>query len=182
VASCAASVADYTVCGGYKFLLAPRGTAFFTVRPDRLETLTPFLAGWYAGAEPWSSIYGGPLRLSQTARRFDISPAWHAWVGQAESLELLNAVGCDAILEHTTGLAAALARRLGRPTPESATLSLPIAADASEALARAGIRCAVRAESEAFIPPLQHRTRRCSGCRGFARCRPAGLVGRHTPK
>lgn len=141
----AASVADYTVCGGYKFLLAPRGTAFFTVRPDRLETLTPFLAGWYAGAERWSSIYGGPLRLSETARRFDISPAWHAWVGQAESLELLNAVGGDAIWQHTTALAADLARRLGRPTPGSATLSLPIAADASEALARAGITCAVRA-------------------------------------
>jgi selenocysteine lyase/cysteine desulfurase len=141
----AASVADYTVCGGYKFLLAPRGTAFLTVRPDRMETLTPFLAGWYAGAEPWSSIYGGPLRLAETARRFDISPAWHAWVGQAESLELLNAVGSDAIWQHTTGLAADLARRLGRPAPGSAILSLPITGDAPEALERAGIRCSVRA-------------------------------------
>jgi selenocysteine lyase/cysteine desulfurase len=140
----AASAVDYTVCGGYKFLLAPRGTAFFTVRRDRLDTLTPFLAGWYAGAEPWSSIYGGPLRLSPTARRFDISPAWHAWVAQAESLDLLTAVGSTTIWEHTTGLAADLARRLGQPNPGSATLSLPVAGDASEALARAGIACSVR--------------------------------------
>ena len=141
----AASMADYTVCGGYKFLLAPRGTAFFIVRPDRLDTLTPYLAGWYAGAEPWQSIYGGPLRLARTARRFDISPAWHAWVGQAESLELLNAVGSDAIWEHTTCLAADLARRLGQPDPHSAILSLPVAGDAPEALARAGITAALRA-------------------------------------
>jgi selenocysteine lyase/cysteine desulfurase len=141
----AASRADYTVCGGYKFLLAPRGTAFFIVHPDRLDTLTPYPAGWYAGLEPWSSIYGGPLRLARTARRFDISPAWHAWVGQAESLELLNAVGTDAIWEHATGLAADLALRLGQPDPHSAILSLPVAADAAEALARAGITAAVRA-------------------------------------
>jgi selenocysteine lyase/cysteine desulfurase len=141
----AASMADYTVCGGYKFLLAPRGTAFFTVRPDRLDTLTPYPAGWYAGEKPWSSIYGGPLRLARTARRFDISPAWHAWVGQAESLELLDAVGRDVVWEHTTGLAADLARRLGRPDPHSAILSLPVAAEAPEALARAGITAAVRA-------------------------------------
>lgn len=85
------------------------------------------------------------MRLSETARRFDISPARHAWVGQAGSLELLNAVGSDAILQHTTGLVADLARRLGRPTPGNATLSLPFAGDVREALARARIRCAVRA-------------------------------------
>lgn len=42
----------YTVCGAYKWLLAPRGTAFLTVRPDRLDRLVPFQAGWYAGAYP----------------------------------------------------------------------------------------------------------------------------------
>ena len=113
----AAPVADYTVCGGYKFLLAPRGTAFFIVRPDRLDALTPYLAGWYAGAEPWSSIYAGPLRLARTARRFDISPAWHAWVGQAESLELLNAVGQRRRLgaRHRVGSGPGPATRPTRP-------------------------------------------------------------------
>jgi len=32
-----------------------------------------------AGDDPWSSIYGGPLRLASDARRFDVSPAGHAW-------------------------------------------------------------------------------------------------------
>jgi len=40
----------YTICGGYKWLLAPRGTCFFTIAPELMETLIPHTAGWYAGA------------------------------------------------------------------------------------------------------------------------------------
>jgi len=69
----------YTVCGGYKWLLAPRGTAYLTIQAELLDSLTPHTAGWYAGARPWESIYGAPLRLAPDARRFDVSPAWHAW-------------------------------------------------------------------------------------------------------
>ncbi|HEY8302180.1 MAG TPA: aminotransferase class V-fold PLP-dependent enzyme [Jatrophihabitans sp.] len=76
----------YTVCGGYKWLLSPRGTAYLTVQTALLPTLTPHLAGWYAGESPWSSIYGTTLRLASDARRFDVSPAWHSWVGAAPSL------------------------------------------------------------------------------------------------
>ena len=32
---------DYTACAGYKWLLSPRGTAFFTVRPERRDELLP---------------------------------------------------------------------------------------------------------------------------------------------
>jgi len=53
----------FTVCGGYKWLLAPRGTAYLTVQADLLDSLIPHAAGWYAGASPWESIYGAPLRL-----------------------------------------------------------------------------------------------------------------------
>jgi selenocysteine lyase/cysteine desulfurase len=70
-----ASRVDYTVCGGYKFLLAPRGTAFLTVRPQLIAEMSAVNANWYAGERPWDSIYGGPLRLATNARRFDISPA-----------------------------------------------------------------------------------------------------------
>jgi hypothetical protein len=48
--------------------------------PTLIDDLTPHHAGWYAGDDPWSSTYGGPLRLASDARRFDVSPAWHAWV------------------------------------------------------------------------------------------------------
>ena len=83
----------YTVCGGYKWLLAPRGTAYLTVRPDRRDGLVPHAAGWYAGADVWSSIYGLPLRLASDGRRFDVSPAWLSWVGAAPALDLLTDVG-----------------------------------------------------------------------------------------
>ncbi len=54
----------YTVCGGYKWLLAPRGTAYLTIQAELLDSLIPHAAGWYAGASPWESIYGAPLRLA----------------------------------------------------------------------------------------------------------------------
>jgi hypothetical protein len=72
---------DYVACAAYKWLLCPRGTAFMAIRPERLEAIRPNAAGWYAGEDVWSSIYGGPLRLATSARRLDVSPAWLCWVG-----------------------------------------------------------------------------------------------------
>ena len=46
-----------------------------TVRDD-VDWLVPRLAGWYAGPDPWASLYGPPLRLVEDARRFSVSPAW----------------------------------------------------------------------------------------------------------
>ncbi len=83
----------YTACGGYKWLLSPRGTAYFTISPALIDDLTPHYAGWYAGDDPWSSVYGGPLRLAGDARCFDVSPAWHAWVAAAPAVRLLAQVG-----------------------------------------------------------------------------------------
>jgi selenocysteine lyase/cysteine desulfurase len=40
------SAFDYLVCGAYKWLLSPRGTAFLAVRPALLEGLRPTSAGW----------------------------------------------------------------------------------------------------------------------------------------
>ena len=109
----AASRFAYTVCAAYKWLLSPRGTAFLTVRPDRWERLVPAAAGWYAGELPWSSIYGSPLRLASDARRFDVSPGWHAWVGTAASLGLLERVGVPALHEHALRLEAAFSAAAG---------------------------------------------------------------------
>ena len=71
----ARSLTAYTACGGYKWLLSPRGTAYFTINPTLIDDLTPHYAGWYAGDDPWSSVYGGPLRLAGDARRSDVSLA-----------------------------------------------------------------------------------------------------------
>jgi selenocysteine lyase/cysteine desulfurase len=135
----------YTVCGGYKWLLAPRGTCFFTIQDGLDDELLPHAAGWYAGAFPWDSIYGTPLRLAGNARRFDVSPAWHSWVGQAPALDLLTGVGTRALHEHALGLANRFRAALGLAPENSAIVSLPLAAHAEAQLRRAGVVASVRA-------------------------------------
>jgi selenocysteine lyase/cysteine desulfurase len=137
--------ADYVVCGGYKWLLCPRGTAFLSVRPELWDGLRPLSAGWYAGADIWASIYGLPLRLAADARRFDTSPAWFSWVGAAVSLELLAGLDIEAVRAHNVGLADALLDRLGLPSQGSAIVTLNADGGAADRLAAAGIRTAMRA-------------------------------------
>jgi selenocysteine lyase/cysteine desulfurase len=136
---------SYTACGGYKWLLALRGTAFFTIQPDLIGGLVPLAAGWYAGDDRWSSLYGGPLRLATTARRFDISPAWQAWVGQAASLELLCEVGIDALHAHAHGLAGRFCAAVGLPFAGSAIVSCAADDEVPALLDAARIAAATRA-------------------------------------
>ena len=135
----------YTVCGGYKWLLSPRGTAYLTIQPGLLDELVPQAAGWYAGAEPWSSIYGLPLRLAADARRFDVSPAWHAWVAAGPALELLAELGAPALHAHSLGLANRFRAGVHLPPGNSAIVSLAADDDAAEALQCASVIGSVRA-------------------------------------
>jgi selenocysteine lyase/cysteine desulfurase len=129
---------DYVVCATYKWLLGPRGCALMTVRPSAAERLTPALAGWFA-AEGKRASYGGPLRLAAGARRFDVSPAWFSWVGQAPALELLLDVGVDAIHAHDIGLANRFRTGLGLPAGNSAIVSIEPGDGAADRLRAAGI-------------------------------------------
>src|SRR6185436_7120775 len=115
---------DFVSCAAYKWLASPRGTAFGVVRPERLEMLRPLFAGWYAGDDPWTSIYGPPLRLAKGARRLDISPAWLAWAGTLPALDLLSEVGIAAIHRHDLGLGNKLRARLGLPPGDSAIVTV----------------------------------------------------------
>jgi selenocysteine lyase/cysteine desulfurase len=135
---------DFVSCAAYKWLLSPRGTAFGVVRSERLGMLRPLYAGWYAGDDPWTSIYGPPLRLAKDARRLDISPAWLAWAGTVPALELLAEVGIDAIQRHDCALANALRARLGLPPGDSAIVTVD-AEGGLERLRAAGIKASVRA-------------------------------------
>ncbi|MEJ7651058.1 MAG: aminotransferase class V-fold PLP-dependent enzyme [Nakamurella sp.] len=137
---------DVTVCSGYKWLLAPRGTAFLTIgRPELLDSFVPVSAGWYAGADRWDSIYGLPLRLAEDARRFDISPAWHSWVGAAPALRLLADLGAPQLARHAVGLADSFRTALGLPPAGSAITSIALLPGAGERIAAAGISAAMRA-------------------------------------
>lgn len=138
---------DYVVCGGYKWLLSPRGTAYLGVRADRLDGLRPLAAGWYAGDDPWTSIYGSPLRLAADARRLDLSPAWFSWSGAAVAVELLAGLEPGAVRDHNVTLADRFLARMGEPPQGSAIVSVPVAhpVGTAERLTAAGVRTAVRA-------------------------------------
>jgi selenocysteine lyase/cysteine desulfurase len=135
---------DFVSCGTYKWLLSPRGTAFGVVRPERLEMLRPVNAGWYAGDDPWTSIYGPPLRLAKDARRLDISPAWLAWAGTLPALDLLAEIGIASIHRHDLGLANALRERLGLPRGDSPIVTVSTKGGL-ERLQSAGIKASIRA-------------------------------------
>ena len=136
---------DYVVCAAYKWLLCPRGTAFLRVRPDALDGLRPLSAGWYAGDDPWTSIYGSPLRLAESARRLDISPAWFSWVGAAVALELLAALDMADVHAHDVRLADAFLNRIGQPPQQSAIVTVEGDSAVAGRLAQADVRTAIRA-------------------------------------
>jgi selenocysteine lyase/cysteine desulfurase len=120
-----AGLDDVTVCGTYKWLCSPRGTALLTVRPEVAPTLRPLFAGWYAGASIWDSVYGPDMALAEDARRFDVSPAWHAWLGTAPALEAFADADVVELHAHAAGLADGVRNQLGLPGTGSAILALP---------------------------------------------------------
>ncbi|XRQ15237.1 aminotransferase class V-fold PLP-dependent enzyme, partial [Actinomadura welshii] len=136
---------DWLVCGGYKWLLGPRGTCFLTGTEEALDALPAAGAGWYAGAEVWDSVYGLPLRLASGGRRLDLSPAWQCWAGHAPALELLDRVGVPAIHAHGTGLARRFRAALDLPPGDSAIVAVPVADGAAAALRAGGVVASVRA-------------------------------------
>ena len=141
-----ASRFDATVCHAYKWLCAPRGVAFLTLSPEFAARLRPVAAGWYAGDDPWHSIYGAELRLARDARRFDVSPAWQAFVGAQAAIELFARADLESVWAHACGLGDALCRGLGIPEQHQAivTWADPDGSQVAR-LTAAGLRVAGRA-------------------------------------
>jgi len=108
---------DAVVCHAYKWLCAPRGVSFLVVRESYARQLRPVQAGWYAGEDPWVSCYGGDATLAACARRFDVSPAWQAFVGAEPALRAFADADAGALSAWTTHLAGAFRARLGLEAP-----------------------------------------------------------------
>jgi selenocysteine lyase/cysteine desulfurase len=135
---------DVTVSAVYKWLLSPRGTAWMSLSDRMSRAMTPHAANWYAGESPWETIYGLPLRLADSARRFDVSPTWFSALGAGLALPWLASLDGGAVEAHCLGLADRLRAELDLPQQDSAIVSLSIEG-AGEKLQRAGIRASVRA-------------------------------------
>ncbi|WEH32808.1 aminotransferase class V-fold PLP-dependent enzyme [Streptomyces sp. AM 4-1-1] len=141
---------DYTVTGGFKYLLCPRGVSFLTVTEDAQEALRPLAVGWVAADDRANSLYGPVGRLSTAARRYDDSPVFLAHYGAERSLALLAEVGVEAVYAHNTGLAERLRTGLAalghKTVPEkSATVAAPGLGSREPELSRAGVLAADRA-------------------------------------
>jgi selenocysteine lyase/cysteine desulfurase len=133
---------DVVVAGGYKWLLCPRGAAWMAVRPE-LE-LVAHQAGWFAGDDPWTSIYGLPLRLAPDARALDTSPAWYCHVGAAAALPWLAGLDRAAVQAHCVGLADRFRAAMGLRPAGSAIVSVR-EPDAVARLRAGGVTTAGRA-------------------------------------
>ncbi|MEV7978053.1 aminotransferase class V-fold PLP-dependent enzyme [Streptomyces sp. NPDC086519] len=141
---------DFTASVSFKWLLGPHGAAFLVV-PEDFGGLTPLLAGWVAGEEPWDSCYGPVAELAHSARRFDLTHALFTFAGLRRSLDLIEELGGPAVHAHDVGLAdrfrAGLAA-LGHepvPAPGSAIVSVPGLGVRQPELSRAGIEVSNRA-------------------------------------
>ncbi|MFI8291167.1 aminotransferase class V-fold PLP-dependent enzyme [Streptomyces sp. ms191] len=141
---------DYTVAGGYKFLLCPRGASFLTVTEEAQDSLLPIHAGWVTGEDLWVNSYGPVRELARSARRFDEPPAFLSYHGAARSLALLEEVGIERIEAHNKALAARFREGLTAlgyaPVPDvSGIVGVPGLGGRQADLREAGILLSARA-------------------------------------
>ena len=151
--------ADVTAAAVYKWLLAPRGTAWMSLSDRVSRIMTPHAANWYAGEDPWQTIYGLPLRLADSARRFDTSPAWFSALGAG----LYAAVAGVAERRRRRG-AHRRAGQSGARRTRSAPREFSDRIDTDrrcgrQAAGRRYTRLYTRGSGARRLPPVQHRER-----------------------
>ena len=80
------------------------------------------------------------------ARRFDVSPAWQAWIGAEQSIGMFAELDIAEIWDRAAGLGELLCAELGLPAQRQAIVSWPDP-DGTQlaAMAAAGIRISGRA-------------------------------------
>ncbi|HEU4806897.1 MAG TPA: aminotransferase class V-fold PLP-dependent enzyme, partial [Homoserinimonas sp.] len=95
---------DYLAAHAYKWMLAPRGCAWLSVRSDRLAELEPIAPGWHSVDSP-NQDYNGVRPLSNHASRLDGGLPWLPWIGGDAALDILLAVDPEQVGAHALGLA-----------------------------------------------------------------------------
>nr|WP_303396151.1 aminotransferase class V-fold PLP-dependent enzyme [Rhodococcus sp. WWJCD1] len=94
---------DYVALHGYKWMLCPRGAAWWVVTDERLHELRPLMPGWKSTSLP-HGYFGGQLELAGGAAKLDSSPAWFSWIGAVAALELQLRLNRPAVQEHVGNL------------------------------------------------------------------------------
>ncbi len=118
---------DYVLVAAYKHLLCPRGVALMRVARERWEVVPPIVASWRSAGDAYAHYYGPELAdLAPTAARYDVSLAWHAWVGARPALEYLGAVPAGERRDWCVGLAEQTAKLLDLPATGSSVLAVPV--------------------------------------------------------
>lgn len=137
---------DFTVCHAYKWLCAPRGTAYLTVRDGLDDGLVPIAAGWCSADDVWESCYAGHTPLAHGSGRFDVSPAWPVLGGTEEAFRFFAALDAAEVLAHDLELANRARDIVGLPSGDSAIVTWPDS-DGSDlaAMTAAGITASGRA-------------------------------------
>lgn len=98
---------DYLACGSHKWLMGIEGAGFVYIRPDRLPSLRPSVAGWMSHEDGLDFLFHGPghLRYDRPIRKKadfleagNLSAASFAALGA--SLGLIQQLGVPAIYTH----------------------------------------------------------------------------------
>jgi len=103
--ACHATVAT---AAGYKWLLSPYGTGLFYVDPEWVDRLPVPVVNWTSvvGAEDFNNLTTLQLDYRPGAVRWDVpeTASFFNLLPMAASLELLEEIGVEAVLEHSLGL------------------------------------------------------------------------------
>ncbi len=107
---------DFLACGGHKWLNAPMGCGFLSIRRSLLRDLRPPFFGYRALSEPrggWARYYRTPTispnrayRFPKKARSFEIGGTanFPGAVALRHSVDLVNQIGIGVIEDHIQSL------------------------------------------------------------------------------
>ena len=115
----AATPIDYLACGGHKWLMGLEGQGFLYVRPERIATLRPVLAGWLSHEDTFGFLLDRDARLTYDRpirRRADFleggCPNAVGCAALEPAVDALLALGVPAIARHVAQYLDALERGL----------------------------------------------------------------------
>jgi selenocysteine lyase/cysteine desulfurase len=124
------------VVAAYKHLLCPRGVALMRVAREHWDRVPPTVASWRSAGEAYAHYYGPELSdLAGSAARYDVSLAWHAWVGAQPALDFLVGIPAEERRQWCVGLADEAAKLLDLPATGSSVLAVPVERPAEVAAA-----------------------------------------------